>query len=60
MKRLVLAVFVSLLAGAASAQGPEAGRVLRVQMPGDVETLDPPARRSSAPSTRSRRSTTSC
>jgi ABC-type transport system substrate-binding protein len=41
MKRLVLVVFALLLAGAASAQGPEAGRVLRVQMPGDVETLDP-------------------
>lgn len=41
MKRIVAAAFALLIACAASAQGPDASRVLRVQMPADVETLDP-------------------
>lgn len=41
MKRLVLAAFAVALAGVSAAQAPNAGRTLRVQMLGDIETLDP-------------------
>jgi len=41
MKRFALAAFAVALACTAAAQAPDAGRTLRVQMLGDVETLDP-------------------
>ena len=41
MKRLALVALTLMLAGAAFAQGPNGARVLRVQRPADVETLDP-------------------
>jgi ABC-type oligopeptide transport system substrate-binding subunit len=41
MKRFALAAFAVTLACAATAQAPNASRTLRVQMLGDVETLDP-------------------